>query len=196
MKTDFLETIKCDDGKVYNIGFHQRRYESGLSSLGITKFQDLNSLIKAPKDGLYRCRLTYSSINHDLIEISYHKYKKKKVESLKIIYDDNIEYSKKYLNREDINRLYEQKDSCDDIIIVQNSLISDTSIANIAFYDGSKWLTPASPLLKGTTRERLLQEGKIMKSDIKVEDLKSFSKIALLNAMIDFDILPNISFKN
>lgn len=196
MKSDFLETIKCIDGKVFNIGFHQKRYESVLLSYGITKFQDLNSLIKAPKDGLYRCRLIYSSINQDPIEITYHKYNKKKIESLKIVYDDKIEYSKKYLNREDINKLYEQRDGCDDIVIVKKSLLTDTSIANIAFYDGKKWLTPTHPLLKGTTRERLLQEGKIVESDIKVEDLKSFSKLALLNAMIDFDILPNISFKN
>jgi len=74
-------------------------------------------------------------------------------------------------------------------LIVKNSLITDTSIANIAFFDSIRWVTPALPLLKGTTREKLLREGKIFEENIHVDDLERFSKVALMNAMIDFDII-------
>jgi 4-amino-4-deoxychorismate lyase len=72
---------------------------------------------------------------------------------------------------------------------VQGGLVSDTTIANVAFFDGSVWLSPKKPLLEGTTRARLLDEKKIHLADIEANDLKRFKKIALLNAMIGFDIL-------
>ena len=195
MKSSFLETIKAVDGKALHMPYHQKRYEFVLKHFGMWEFQNLNLFVKPPKDGTYRCRLVYSLINPKTIEVEYYKYKKRKVESLKLIYDDEIDYSFKSTCREKIDTLFSKKNDCDDILIVKNSLITDTSIANIVFYKDGIWLTPKKPLLKGTTRERFLDEGKIVQADIKVEDLKSFSKVALLNAMIDFDIIPNISFK-
>ncbi|MDQ1268165.1 MAG: 4-amino-4-deoxychorismate lyase, partial [Campylobacterota bacterium] len=85
--------------------------------------------------------------------------------------------------------LYAQRGECDDVLIVKNSLISDTTIANIAFFDSRRWVTPRAPLLKGTTRERLLRDGKIFEADIAINDLEKFSHVALMNAMIDFDII-------
>ena len=194
MKSDFIETIKALDGKAFHIEYHQKRYESVLNSFGIINKKSLEEFIKPPKEGLYRCRLKYSLSNEN-IEVTYHKYEKRNVETLKIVYDNNIEYSKKYSNRDDLDRLYALKDGCDDILIVKNNLVTDTSIANIAFYDNNIWKTPKKPLLKGTTRDRLIDEGKIVEADIGVENLNNFSKVALLNAMIDFDIITNISFK-
>jgi len=84
-----------------------------------------------------------------------------------------------------------QKEQCDDILIIKKGLVSDTSIANIAFYDGKLWFTPKAALLKGTCRTRLLLEGKIIEKEIRVEDIKKYKKIALMNAMIDFDIIAS-----
>ncbi|MDQ7044459.1 MAG: aminotransferase class IV family protein [Sulfurimonas sp.] len=193
MKTSFLETIKILDGSVFNIQYHQKRYESVLSSFGLKDFAHLLTLIKAPPTGLYRCRLVYDLDAN--ITISYFAYKKRNIKSLKIIYDDSIEYSKKYEDRQDINKLFEKREQSDDILIVKDGYIADTSIANIAFFNGVAWLTPKKPLLKGTSRQRLLENEEIIEADIKVQDLKSFSKVALLNAMIDFDIITNINYK-
>ena len=63
MKSSFLETIKIFDGKVYNIDYHQKRYESVLSSFSVTTFQDLSRLIQPPKKGLYKCRIIYDCEN-------------------------------------------------------------------------------------------------------------------------------------
>ncbi len=193
MKSSFLETIKAFNGEVYNLEYHQKRYESVLSAYSQTNYKELSKYIQAPTEGLYRCRLLYTLED---ITISYHKYEKREISSFKIIYCDDIEYWKKSSNRDELNKLYDKKDDCDDILIVKNGLITDTSIANIAFFDGDKWLTPKTPLLAGTTRERYLQEGKILEADIKVQDLENYSKVVLLNAMIDFDIIQNITFKN
>lgn len=196
MKTEFIETIKALDGKVYHLDYHQKRYESVLNHFGTKGVKNLVELVVPPKNGLYRCRFKYSITNPKNIEVTYHKYEKRKVESLKVVHDDSIEYSKKYSDRKELDKLFALRDECDDILIVKNNLVTDTSIANIAFYDNGVWLTPKIPLLKGTTRDRLLEEGKIVESDISVDDLKRYSKVALLNAMIDFDIISNMLFKN
>ncbi len=192
----FLETIKVLDGKIYNLPYHQARYESVLSSFSLKTYQNIARYIKVPSKGLYRCRLVYSNEDINDIEVSFHKYTKKKINSLKIVYDEDIEYCKKYLNRDALNKLYELRAHCDDILIVKNSLITDTSIANIALFKNGVWYTPKNPLLKGTTRQRLLDEGEIVEKDIHISELQSFSQIALLNAMIDFDIMADISYEN
>ena len=188
MSNDFFETIRVVDGEHLNLEYHQKRYEDTLKSFGIQKYEKLELFFDAPSVGLYRCKIIYDL---DIIkDIQYYEYKKKKVESLKIIYDDKINYSLKSTNRKDLDALYEQRAICDDILIVKNGYITDTSIANVALYKDGIWYTPKTVLLKGTTRSRYLDDSKLVLKDISVDDLASFSKLALLNAMIDFDIIP------
>jgi len=184
--SEFIETIKALDGRIYNLDYHQKRYEDVLNSYNVSEYKNLKDYLTPPSDGLYRCRLTYDL---KCINVEYFKYKKRNVKNLKLIYDNDINYSKKYASRENINKLFEKKQNCDDILIVKDSLLTDTSIANIALFNGSKWFTPKIPLLKGTTRQRLLDENKIFEKDIKADNIFEYKKIALLNAMIDFDII-------
>lgn len=186
MNDAFLETIKIVEGVAQNIEYHQARYESVLDYLGAKEKKVLSRYINAPKAALLRCRLVYDGSS---IEVTYHEYKKREIESLKILYDDEIEYSMKYASREALDTLFGRRGDCSDVVIVKGGLITDTTIANIAFFDSKKWVTPKKPLLKGTTRQRLLDEQKIFEDDIKVDDIKKFSKVALMNAMIDFDII-------
>jgi 4-amino-4-deoxychorismate lyase len=166
-----------------------------LKSFGIKDFKDLSKYLHPPKDGIFRCRVIYDIKNLDYLNTTYHEYQKRKITSLKIIYNDEIDYSKKSLNREVIDKLYKQKEDCDDILIVKDSFLTDTSIANIALYKDGVWFSPKTPLLAGTTRERFLENKKIVLKDIRVDELKDYSKVALLNSMIDFDIISDISFK-
>ncbi|PNV83940.1 MAG: branched-chain amino acid aminotransferase [Sulfurimonas sp.] len=190
MSKIFLETIRAVGGEVFNISYHQERYENVLKKFNISDKQNLKEFIKPPKIGTYRCRLTYDlSKEPHTLNVTYHVYKKREVGSLKLVYDNNIDYSLKSACRDELDALFGLREKCDDILIVKNSLITDTTIANIAFYDSKRWVTPVFPLLKGTTRERLLREGKIFEEKIYVDDLKYFSKVALMNAMVDFDII-------
>ncbi len=183
MSRVFLETIKILDGVVLHLEYHQERLNTALNS---TNRYNLYDLIDPPIDGLYKCRIVYDTKE---LKIEYLPYTKREIQTLKLVMNDTIEYSKKYANRDEINQLVNQKKNCDDILIIQNGLVLDTSVANIAFFDGKEWFTPKIPLLKGTCRARLLDEGKIIEKDISVQEIKSFKKIALMNAMIDFDII-------
>jgi 4-amino-4-deoxychorismate lyase len=189
----YLETIRAVDGEVYHLEYHQKRYEKVLTSFGVSEFKNLQDYLNPPSSGLYRCRVVYSL---DKVDVTYHAYKKRDINSLKLVYDETIEYSKKSTDRKNIDKLFDMRDKCDDILIVQNSLVKDTSIANVAFYNSGVWYTPSKPLLNGTTRQRLLDEGKIIEEKIKVQDLQKYSKVALLNAMIDFDIIRQYDLKD
>ncbi|MCX6077836.1 MAG: aminotransferase class IV [Campylobacterales bacterium] len=195
MKCDsYLETIKVIDGKALHMAYHQKRYERVLNALGIKVIENLEEHIKAPEIGIYRCRLVYTPHANVPITISYHEYKKREVRSLKLIFNNEINYAEKSTFRENLEAFYSKRDGCDDVLIIKNLLVTDTTIANIAFYSNGQWITPKEPLLKGTTRERLLDEGKIVEAEIKVSQLRSFSEVALLNAMIDFEILEKCEF--
>ena len=91
--------------------------------------------------------------------------------------------------------LFSQKVSCEEIIILKNGIVTDTSIANIAIFYEGVWITSKHCILNETTRARLIEDKKIFEKDITLEMLKNASKIALLNAMIDFYIIekPKIS---
>ena len=180
----YLETIKSLDGNLLHLGYHQKRLNATLPNAKII----LQDILRPPMLGLYRCRLVYSEKKYT---ITYHSYKQKDIKRLKIVFDDTIEYSKKYFDRTAIDILVKQKLSCDDILIVKNGLVTDTSIANVAFKYKHNWVTPKKPLLEGTTRARLLESRKILEEDITIKDLKKFSRVALMNAMIDFAIIPN-----
>ncbi|MDD2652445.1 MAG: aminotransferase class IV family protein [Sulfurimonas sp.] len=187
MNNTFLETIKVLNGEIFNLSYHQARYQRVLKHFGIDKVQDLGCFVAPPQKGLFRCRLVYDT--KGFIETTYHQYQKREINSLKILYDDSVEYAIKYTNREKLDALFAQREEGDDVLIVKNGLITDTTIANIAFFDGKRWLTPALPLLQGTTRERFLKEGKIFEEEIRIQDIERFKQVALMNAMIDFAII-------
>lgn len=180
----YLETIKAVNGKLYNLEYHQKRLDETVKNTNII----LKNIIIPPLSGLFRCRVIYNNNNY---EVSYHTYKKKNIQTLKLVFSDAISYARKYADRKQIDALSRQKSLCDDILIVKNGLITDTSIANVAFKYKNNWVTPKKPLLYGTTRTRLLEKHKIIEADICVKDLENFTQIALMNAMVDFDIISN-----
>ena len=179
-----LETIKAQDGMLFHLPFHQLRLESALEGSSL----DLAQILEPPVHGLYRCRVVYDAKGY---EVSYHPYAKRSVEKLKLIEDNSIEYCKKYADRSALDTLFTKKEEADDVLIVKNGLITDTTIANVAFLYKNRWITPKQPLLNGTTSMRLRLEGRIFEEEIYAEDIKKFETMALMNAMIDFDIIHN-----
>ncbi|MFZ2889584.1 aminotransferase class IV [Sulfuricurvum sp.] len=178
-----LETIRCKDGIAHHLSYHQDRLERSLRSLNIPINYDLKTLIFPPITGLYRCRFLYDAQHYT---IEFHPYTPKAITSLKLIHADHLKYSLKYVERSNITDLIKQREDCDDILIIQNNLLTDTSIANIALYIDGNWLTPKKPLLFGTTRARLIANGTIIPTDLSAQDLSKATKFALMNAMIGF----------
>ena len=184
-----LETIKIEEGKIDNLRYHQDRCDQSRQALFQSEdILELSSIIVAPKVGLYRCRILYGETLHS---IDYLPYIPKKIQTLRIVSSD-IEYSFKYANRDTLNALLESNKDVDEVIIEKDGYLTDTTIANIAFFDGKQWLTPEKPLLKGTMRAKLIDEGFLHTKEIKKEDISRYSQVALMNAMIGFKIINDI----
>lgn len=122
----------------------------------------------------------------EIREITYAPYSIRSIDTLRVVRSDEIDYTYKSLDREYLNQLYALRETADDILIVKNELVTDTSIANIALYNGSEWHTPKSPLLKGTQRAFLLDQQIIKEEEITLKQLFTYSRITLFNAMITF----------
>ncbi len=195
--SQLLETIQLNNGKLVNIHFHTLRFNVALKNhFGIFTDIELSEKIIIPtefKIGIYKCRITYSP-KIDKIEFLPHNYRD--INSLKLVYDNTIDYHLKYSNREKLQKLFEQRGNCDDILIVKKGCMSDSYTANPVFFDGKKWWTPNTPLLPGTQRARLLEEGHIFECRITPDDLQKYTKVGLINAMQDLKNMPVIQPNN
>jgi 4-amino-4-deoxychorismate lyase len=184
----FLETIRAEEGHLFHLEYHQRRMARTLDAFGIPVRYDLKSLLHPPAEGLIRCRVLYGE---EGVALSYHPYIPRRFVTLQAVIDDTVDYAFKYADRRRLDALYEQHGASEEIVIVKNNLLTDATIANIALFDGTRWLTPKHPLLRGTTRERLLDEGKLEEAEITLDMLPDFERCALLNAMLDFVEVEN-----
>ena len=183
-----LETIKVKNGKIYNRSYHEARMTRSRRELfGTTNKIDL-SQVKIPgdlrKNQIYKCRIVYSLT---IEEITFTEYQPKKIRFLQMVRDDHIDYSFKYLDRSHLQKLKSQAAGVDEIIIVKNGWVTDATYANLAFFEGKKWLTPSTPLLKGTKRAFYLDQGIIREAPIRESDVFNFQKVCLINAMLDIE---------
>jgi len=153
---------------------------------------DLEKHIAPPySQGVYRCRVLYGQ---DIEQIEYSPYTPKAIHSLKII-SSSIEYHYKYADRKELDDLLKAHPHADEIIIEQGGLITDTTIANLAFFKDGQWYTPRSPLLEGTMRAKFLDNGLLIPKDIRKEEVDNYTHVALINAMIGFRILNSVTIQ-
>lgn len=185
-----LETIKIIDGQVQHLPFHQTRFDYSRKILfNNQKPISLTAIIQPPEStGILRCRVLYGT---EIEQIEYLPYQPRSFKRFQLVYDDQIAYPFKYAQREQLNRLFQLKQQADEIIIIKQGVVTDCSIANLAFYKNNQWITPNTPLLAGTTRQRLLKQGIISEQTIKVTDLSNFSKMAMMNALLDFYVIES-----
>jgi len=183
-----IESIRLEHGRFHRLHFHQARVDRSLVELfqmkGAINLADEFSKQIVPKAGLYKCRVVY---REQIETIEFIPYEAKHIQSLKLIHDHEIDYAYKFEDRSRINMLLEQRQFCDDILIIKNGLVTDSSFSNIIFFDGYKWVTPRTPLLKGTMRQFLLEAAEIKEETITIQDIPSFKTFRLINAMLGFD---------
>jgi len=191
-----LESIKLKDGEFYNLSYHEHRMNRSLKTLcGNDEYLDLESFLShvdKPGKGLYKCRVVYDESSRD---IEFQPYQVRPVNRLRIVEHDRIHYEFKYADRKQLNRLFDLRKDCDDVLIVKRGFVTDSSYSNIVFRRGKRWYTPWSALLKGTQRQKLLEENCIEEEDIRMEDIQSFESFKLINAMLEFDG-PEIDISN
>jgi 4-amino-4-deoxychorismate lyase len=190
----FLETILADAGEYPHLKWHQVRLEKTLRRHHIDASYDLASLLDAPQQGQWRCRVLY---DEESIRTEYLPYAPRAVTKLQPIADECIAYRDKTTQRGALDALFALRGEADDVLIVQHGLITDTTVANVACYIGGRWLTPKTPLLEGTTRARLLAQGTLACADITLEAALGAERVAVMNALSGFvevcgGILPEI----
>ena len=185
-----FETIRVENGKAQHLFFHEKRIKQSISS---PLMFDLATIIQPKNKGLYRCKVIYDT-SGCLHNVAFFTYQKRMISSLKVMESDVI-YPRKYLNRQALDTLFNAREQADDVLIVRNGRVTDTTIANIAICSNGVWITPKNPLLAGTTRARLLQNGILQARDFGLDELFNASQFALMNAMIGFDKLENIVFQ-
>ncbi len=181
-----FETIKVAGNTLFNPDYHNARVNQARHSLYHTNDTwDLNSLIQLPElnpDVVYKCRFLY---NRDAHAVEFLPYTRREVRTLKLVDCPGLDYHLKYLDRTALEKVRQENTQFDDVIFVQNNRITDCSFANIVFFDGNRGVTPSSPLLKGTKRQKYIDDGVVFEDDILVTDLPRFTRARLINAMID-----------
>ncbi len=192
----FFESIKIENRKPTNLSFHNERFnKTRRDVLKISNEINLKDVISVQdnlKNTIYKCRVFY---DYEIHKVEFIEYVKKNISKLIIVHANLISYRYKYTDRSVIERLKRDntKHKEEEILIVKNGLITDTSYSNVCFYDGIRWVTPIEPLLYGTQRSKLLKEKRIFEKEIWISDLPFYKQIKLINAMIDFDEANSIA---
>lgn len=180
----FLESIKLQDGKIFNLEYHQQRVNDTFNTFFKNQtFLNLKSAINKitlPQRGFFKIRIIYGEIK---LKIEIVPYQIRDIKSLSLVTANFLNYNFKFLEREELNKLKTQ--NTDDVIIIKNNKITDASFANLIFWDGENWFTPNTYLLNGVCRQRLLFEGKIKETEISLKNIFNFKKVGLINALLD-----------
>lgn len=181
----FIETIRIENGKALNLGFHNYRFNK--TRRDIFECNLPVNLADYIQPGEYiertKCRIEYQD---EVEKVEYQPYTIRPVKSLRMVTSDGLDYTYKSSNRQKLDELFKQKGEADDILIIRDGFLTDTSIANIALWNGEQWETPEKPLLEGTMRASLLGKGLIVPAAIRPHDLSRYSRVRLFNAMIGF----------
>ncbi len=179
----FIESIRFD-GDLHLLNWHQRRVNRTFAKFYANlEPHNLKELIKKPTSKeLTKIRFTYGGVQYH-----YHAqpYTGKKITSLKIIVNNELEYAYKYENRDQLNEICKSLHSGEEVIIIKNGLVTDSSYSNLAFYNGLDWHTPDQPLLAGTRRAALIASGSIKPQRITKGDILNYQSVALINSMLD-----------
>lgn len=177
-----FETIRIENGKAVSLDYHQRR----VAKVSSVQLAPHVARMELPDTGVYKLRIDYDT-EKGITGTTLEKYEIRRIATLKTVHCDTISYPLKYADRRELDLLHAQRGNNDDVLIIKNTFVTDTTFANILFSAGGKWFTPATPLLKGTCREKLLAEGIVTERYITAADIENYDKAMLINAMLPFD---------
>ncbi|MEG2339683.1 MAG: aminotransferase class IV [Odoribacter sp.] len=181
----FIETIQVVDGKMIHLPAHIARMEETLKEAAGYHVSFHPEEIQLPddrKEGIVKCRILY---DEKIQSIEFEKYTPRTIHRLKLVDGQHIDYHLKYADRSPLNDLRALREDCDEILIMRDGYLTDTSYSNVVLYDGINYITPATFLLNGTKRQYLIKQGVIQVAPVSIRDLKSFKRLYLINAMLE-----------
>ena len=168
--------------------WHEKRYvKSFITYFKRPPVKPLLEGIDIPnayQKGKVKLRISY---NENQREWRFSNYAFSPIAHLQLVEHNAINYELKWEDRVLLSELYQKRGDADDVLIVRNGLLTDTSYGNIAFRKNGGWFTPDKPLLEGTARARLLAQGKISSTPISLENYTKFEVFKMINALRDFE---------
>ena len=183
----FLETICIKNGVVQNQEAHISRMEQTGANFGFSA-PALPCLVSMLPESLrgekVKCRIEY---REEIQNIDFAAYTPKIIRSLMLVEASDVNYSFKFSDRAELNSLNDKRERCDEILIVQNGCITDTTYSNVVFRKNNAFFTPDTYLLNGTKRQRLLRKSIIQETRITADNLKEFDYVYFINSMLDIE---------
>lgn len=185
-----IETLKSVDGKLAHLAWHQARFErTRRDYFGQKSPVFLSEHLCPPDEGIYRVRVEYAQ---EILSVAYIPYVAKEMHRFALV-EAGISYAYKYADRSELGAY--MHDDVDDVLFTCKGMLQDTTIANVALLIDDVWQTPQIPLLRGTTRERLVASGFLKEALLDTQSLKKATKFAIMNALIGFKIIENLTIK-
>jgi 4-amino-4-deoxychorismate lyase len=183
-----VESVYLRDGVFRNLPYHENRMRKSQSKLfdkniTIPLGEYLNSL-NPPLLGLFKVRLIYDS---EIRKVEFVPYVAKTIQSIRLVHSEAVKYEYKFLDRSELNSLYEQRGSADEILLVRNGFITDASYANVVFRKSGVWYTPRHYLLAGTMRQYLLDTKRIREAVIDSKNYRNYESLKLINSMLGME---------
>lgn len=185
--SQFIESIKVEDQEAFLLDLHQKRIDQTFSHFGKEGSIDLSKIFKNlqhDEDGLFKLRIVYNLDKKFRVQMIPHAIPE--IQEFQLIENNNFDYSFKFDDRKELEKM-KMKAKAEEIIIVKNNHITDTSFSNLLFMKGKEWFTPTTYLLNGVQRQSLLKKKKIKETEITLQNIKQFSHFQLINALNDFD---------
>ena len=185
--SQFIESIKVEDQKIFLLDLHQSRVNHTFEHFGKEDSLDLGTIFKNlqhDEDGLYKLRIVYDLDKKFRTQMI--PYAISEIDNFQMVENNSYDYSFKFEDRKELERM-KILSKADEIIIVKNNHITDTSYSNVLFKKGKDWFTPKTYLLNGVQRQHLLKNKKIKEAEITLQNLKDYSHFQIINAMNDFD---------
>lgn len=129
-----FESLCVQDGQLLNVPWHQDRFQKAyLHRYGQAPSFDLLDGLHIPPDfaqGKVKLRIRYNELENNF---HFEHYRMQKIQRLRLVHTEALDYSYKYSEREPLEALFAQKGDCDDVLIVRKGMITDSSYANVVF---------------------------------------------------------------
>lgn len=189
--SQYFESIRCLHGVLQHVSFHQERIARtcAIHNLEMPIIMDCyHSFLtdhQVPRFGLFKWRMSYG---FNGIRMDITPYSIKPIKTLQLVEHNTLEYGFKNEDRTELVQI-SQSVHADDVLIVQNGFLTDTSYGNILLRKGKQWYTPSTYLLPGTMRTFLIASQQVLEMPITKNELKQFDAFKVVNALRPMELV-------
>lgn len=190
--TGFIETIRWSDGRYHLLDLHSQRMAETYEAMGWPQAGDIRDWLpdvpEQLRDMTVKCRVLYGS--GGLERVDFEPYTVRCVCSMRMVVDDNIDYRLKFADRTRLISLRSRCLDADEIIVVKNGFVTDTSYSNLVFRSGDTFLTSDRPLLRGVMLRNLLNQGIVSSVALRPEDILPGNRYGITEAFLINAMMP------